>query len=396
MFLSSCANYVESSKIQPILHNDNIVTIDIDKADSFDIYLYSSILSKPRVVVLETTDKSCIQRVRNLDIYKDRIYILDDKSNKLFVYNLSGKYLYNIGHMGRGKGEYLELSDFSIDKVNGFIYLWDEALDQALKFNLKNRKFVSKVHNERDGYRSYCMQYCFDKLYVNRTSYSQDGDNYMIKEVDVSTGATQNSYLDVNLYNKGWNLPLRAETSCFCDRGAGFPKYMEFFSDTIIEITKNGLKPIYNLLSDNLVTQDDLYSLIKNVQETHLYDFQKLYTANKIFNVSNFYTIGKYVYMTFNKGIETKCLLYNNSTSKAMVCNRFSSDYVSNDMPYPLRICYSDSNIAVSVLDTDCIPIFIEYCVNKGKLNKDIDQYETLNKIKQNSNPILFIHEYKK
>lgn len=132
--------------------------MDIDHAKNVSQLLYSSFLSAPNVVVLETSDNCVIQRIHSLDIFQDKIYILDDQSNKLLVFNMDGTFLYNIGHAGRGNGEYVELSDFSIDRQHGFVYLWDEAMDQALKYDVQSRQFVGKVHNERDGHRSYCMQ----------------------------------------------------------------------------------------------------------------------------------------------------------------------------------------------------------------------------------------------
>ena len=82
-------------------------TINIDKAmEEREIYL-SSIVDKPLTIVLETNDNCIVQNVRSIELYDEKIYILDDMSNKLYVFNMDGSFDKNIAEAGRGHGEYL-------------------------------------------------------------------------------------------------------------------------------------------------------------------------------------------------------------------------------------------------------------------------------------------------
>ena len=105
-----------------------VVTIDIDRAKEEKALLYSSVLEKPDVIVLETKPECIIQNIFSAELYEDRIYILDDEAKALYVFHRDGTFLNRVGHRGRGHGEYRDLSDFSIDREKGIIYLWDNAM----------------------------------------------------------------------------------------------------------------------------------------------------------------------------------------------------------------------------------------------------------------------------
>lgn len=112
------------------------------------------------------------------------IYILDDKVNKLFVFDKNGNFKRSISEQGRGRGEYLELADFSIDRKNEVIYLLDEAADNVLKFDLKDYEYFSTIKTERNGYRTYSMLTIGNRAFLNRTSVMEE-EKYELKEIDL-------------------------------------------------------------------------------------------------------------------------------------------------------------------------------------------------------------------
>lgn len=147
----------------------------------------------------------------------------------LYVFRRDGTFLRRIGHQGRGHGEYREPSDFSIDRENGILYLWDGALCMAHKYSLRTYEYLSSVRTKRSGYQSFCMQYVGGKLYVNRTSLDADAGNYLLMEIDEKTGVQTDSCLKADDYNRGWNFALRLPFSFFYSQNTDAPKYVEMF-----------------------------------------------------------------------------------------------------------------------------------------------------------------------
>ncbi len=394
--MTTCSCTQRKSSISPILDNDKIVTIDIDQAQSEDMILYSSFLEAPDVIVLETKNECIIRNIYALEVYNDKIYILDDKAYSLFVFNRDGSFLHKIGCRGNGPGEYIELSDFSIDRAHGIIYLWDEAADKAYKYDAKTGKFISSVQTERDGNRSFCIQYCNDKLYINRSSEEGIQGNYLLREIDEKTGKQLASFLSAEEYNRGWNYALRLPYSFFYSKNTSQPKYVEIFSDTIVSITKEGIIPSYVVKSKDFVKQNDIEKVIQKYKSNgHSFDLSDLYKDNKIFMVSGFVEMGNFISFQYMKGYDRHYLLYDKRKKETKVSLFFADDYISEENNIPMDLCYSDKGGVISVLKTDFIPYFIDNIVSKGILNPHIDKYDKLTSINETSNPVLFFHKYK-
>ena len=104
------------------LRNNKCVQIEV-LGEINHLLQIDSIFSGFKAIPLETKNECLISNILKIRICEGKMFLLD-KRNSLMVFNTSGKFLYTIGKMGKGPGEYLELRDFDIDK-NGNIYILD-------------------------------------------------------------------------------------------------------------------------------------------------------------------------------------------------------------------------------------------------------------------------------
>ncbi|MDX9697590.1 MAG: 6-bladed beta-propeller [Bacteroidales bacterium] len=93
------------------------------KGNIDNILQFDSIFSDIRIIQLETNNECLISNIVKVLFYEDKIY-LQDKFQKLLMFNANGRFLSSIGKKGRGPGEFLELRDFDIDN-DGNIYILD-------------------------------------------------------------------------------------------------------------------------------------------------------------------------------------------------------------------------------------------------------------------------------
>lgn len=390
VLLYSCSSYNASS-----IYGD-ADTINIDNAIEEKEILLSSIVESPTTIVLETKDNCIIQNVRSIELFNNKIYILDDKSNKLYVFNMDGSFHMNISEEGRGHGEYIELSDFSIDRNKNVIYLLDEAMDVILKYDLNTGKFISSIKTERNGYRSYSMLVINDKIYLNKTS-TDEKDMYELKEVDPENGEQTNTYLESTEYNFGWNIPLRLPFSNFYSKNTEYPKYVGMFSNTIVGITSSGIIPKYTIVSKDFVNKHDVDAIKEKFNKDYFHiDMNNVYESNKIYQISRIVDIPGMLIFKYMKGPNCKFLLYDINSKESKTSNMLMNDYVADDNIIPMDLCYSDKDGVVSILQTNYIPYFIEHFIQKEKVKKNIDNYEKITTINEHSNPVLFYHKYKK
>ena len=370
-------------------------TISIDGATRCDSLIFSDFFKAPKVVLLETKPECVVQNIRSLEIYKEDIYILDDRANKLYVFDGNGKFKRTISSPGRGHGEYMKLADFSIDRTKEIIYLLDEATDEILKFSLDDYKFLSSIKAVQNGYLTYCMQEIGGKIYLNRSSVSEK-EKYELREIDERNGKQMGKFLKSDDYNHGWNFPLSLEHSNFYSKNSQSPKYIGLFSNLIMNVTADGVSAAYIVDSRKFVDKEEVLKMQKIAEgKLEKIDFSGIYSQKRIHQISRFIESPSKVFFQYLEGDERNYLVYDKASGKTKTSSLFMDDYVSDKNMILMDFCYSDERGVVALLKPCFMPHFIKYIINGGKMRTHLDNYSRLIKLNKDSNPVLFFHEYK-
>lgn len=370
-------------------------TISIDGATRCDSLIFSDFFKAPKVVLLETKPECVVQNIRSLEIYKEDIYILDDRANKLYVFDGNGKFKRTISSPGRGHGEYMKLADFSIDRTKEIIYLLDEATDEILKFSLNDYKFLSSIKAVQNGYLTYCMQEIGGKIYLNRSSVSEK-EKYELREIDERNGKQMGKFLKSDDYNNGWNFPLSLEHSNFYSKNSQSPKYIGLFSNLIMNVTADGVSAAYIVDSRKFVDKEEVLKMQKIAEgKLEKIDFSGIYSQKRIHQISRFIESPSKVFFQYLEGDERNYLVYDKVSGKTKTSSLFMDNYVSDKNMIPMDFCYSDERGVVALLKPCFMPHFIKYIINGGKMRTHLDNYSRLIKLNKDSNPVLFFHEYK-
>lgn len=370
-------------------------TISIDGATKCDSLIFSDFFKAPKVVLLETKPECVVQNIRSLEIYKEDIYILDDRANKLYIFDGNGKFKRTISSPGRGHGEYMKLADFSIDRTKEIIYLLDEATDEILKFSLDDYKFLSSIKAVQNGYLTYCMQEIGGKIYLNRSSVSEK-EKYELREIDERNGKQVGKFLKSDDYNHGWNFPLSLEHSNFYSKNSQSPKYIGLFSNLIMNVTADGVSAAYIVDSRKFVDKEEVLKMQKIAEgKLEKIDFSGIYSQKKIHQISRFIESPSKVFFQYLEGDERNYLVYDKASGKTKTSSLFMDNYVSDKNMIPMDFCYSDERGVVALLKPCFMPHFIKYIINGGKMRTHLDNYSRLIKLNKDSNPVLFFHEYK-
>ena len=370
-------------------------TISIDGATRCDSLIFSDFFKAPKVVLLETKPECVVQNIRSLEIYKEDIYILDDRANKLYVFDGNGKFKRTISSPGRGHGEYMKLADFSIDRTKEVIYLLDEATDEILKFSLDDYKFLSSIKAVQNGYLTYSMQEIGGKIYLNRSSVLEK-EKYELREIDECNGKQVGKFLKSDDYNNGWNFPLSLEHSNFYSKNSQSPKYIGLFSNLIMNVTADGVSAAYIVDSRKFVDKEEVLKMQKIAEgKLEKIDFSGIYSQKRIHQISRFIESPSKVFFQYLEGDERNYLVYDKASGKTKTSSLFMDDYVSDKNMIPMDFCYSDERGVVALLKPCFMPHFIKYIINGGKMRTHLDNYSRLIKLNKDSNPVLFFHEYK-
>lgn len=129
LLLCSCNKNKQTTNIERIVFNEH------NKADINNIISY-------QFIPLETNNNSLIGNITDLKIVNNHIYINSDR-DKLLVFDLSGKFITQIGNKGNGPGEYNLISNFHIDTDKNILTIADGGQARMIYYNLKNYAHIN-------------------------------------------------------------------------------------------------------------------------------------------------------------------------------------------------------------------------------------------------------------
>lgn len=156
---SNNANY-RDSKIE-------VVSLDIKKLNSINLTL-NDLAETVSVVKLNSKNGGMIDKLQQIQICDSFIFILDNSG--LYKFFLNGEFISKIGRKGRGPGEYLQISSFTLDVTKRNIYLLDGRIIHKFSyygeyiscsspiFGINNILFANK--------RLYCTQAIINPQYI--------------------------------------------------------------------------------------------------------------------------------------------------------------------------------------------------------------------------------------
>ena len=143
VFCFQCSSNNKKKVENNISGNESLITIRVeDKIDN--LIQYDSLFESFRAIPLETSSECLLNKPVKVVIH-DHKFFIQDHNNVLYVFNIDGSYIRQIGNKGRGPEEFITLSDFDFDSL-GNIYIID-------------RSKIVKYSSNGDHIRSFPLNY---------------------------------------------------------------------------------------------------------------------------------------------------------------------------------------------------------------------------------------------
>jgi hypothetical protein len=111
---------------------------------SNDNFSLAEIIDSSYFIPLEITDEVLIKKIDKIVFDDDKIFVADWRgNNKIFVFDRQGKFMYSVGKIGQGPGEYIEACDFCLDTQDKIIYIVAER-EKIMQYNYSG-DFVKQI-----------------------------------------------------------------------------------------------------------------------------------------------------------------------------------------------------------------------------------------------------------
>ena len=141
LFINGCKEVKDSESSLKCYNVEH--AFDIDTKELF----IDSISSDVSIVHLETSDEILIMNIRKIYLFRDLLFVLHQ--SRCSVFDLKGKYLYDIGRQGQGPGEYsfINFLFFSDDNVCLYDMLQQRVFYYTIEGNYVNHCILFKYLN---------------------------------------------------------------------------------------------------------------------------------------------------------------------------------------------------------------------------------------------------------
>ncbi|MCL2561695.1 MAG: 6-bladed beta-propeller [Rikenellaceae bacterium] len=168
--------------------------VDLKKVDNIEV-TDTNYISSYSIVKLESSSKSLIQDIDQMEIFEGRIYIRDRNQTRLLVFGFDGKYIRDIGMRGRANNEYQALSAFYINPEKRTVNVADPLTSRIISYDLDGRYIGSKevkglnlgpISSMRYFGESEVVCFANPNIFDDRILYILNEEDYSIKDV-VST-----------------------------------------------------------------------------------------------------------------------------------------------------------------------------------------------------------------
>jgi 6-bladed beta-propeller len=201
----------------------------------------STIADSIYYIKLETSNECLIKHIQKIEVDKELIFILDN-NERLLLFDRDGKFLNQIGKIGKGPGEYTNINDFSIDSINNIAYILDGR--QILGYNYSGRFNNIQISVNRciNFFYNNHFFYCYtpSELYFTGSS-----NEYNIHVLD-STGSKIMSFLPVPNIKR--ELPMFVSTGQFYSFDHEL-FLMEQNSNKVYKLGANGISIKYEFIN---------------------------------------------------------------------------------------------------------------------------------------------------
>jgi hypothetical protein len=373
---------------------ESVYTVNLDDIKPEGVPLMTSAIFKNvKTVILEEHDYAVIGMISELQVFEDKIFILDNFfAKKLFVFDKSGKFIRQIGSQGQGPGEYSSIDDFCINGEKREIYLSDDN-GRVFAYSLDTGKYLNTVRFSPDESSCNYLAYCNGKLYTAIIPHDYRKKSNLLLELDLKTGE-QKEYLDADTYNCGWNRMYFGPNNFFSAKSGSSLKFHALYMNTVMSIDKDGIHPYLTVNHKDWAQSSDMLPE-EELQKPGVDQFSILISKKRTWLMQpDYFETDEYICFNYVSEFRPYIAMFDKRTRETRIY-----DYLRNDLRGQVGsniiLRFYGSNAAYEYIGPTEMPLFVESLKSRGdSLALNLDKREEVLKLNEES-IVIFEYEFK-
>jgi hypothetical protein len=372
---------------------DTVHEIEITSLSNIESIRYgdSIYLKNSKIIKLESADASLIGEIGQIEIFDNKIYILESLTSNLLIFNMDGNYLGKIGEKGTGPGEYLNILSFYTDKETTTINIIDNLNSAIFQYGI-NGQFLRKIkHNNHFLNFVKKAQIVGDKLFCySGTNWLGNNMYIVLNKKNLSTIKEIRKY-------PGNYTEYRSFGFCYqpYTHTNGVLHFGALFTDTIFSYQKDTISPYLVLKDKRNINPEYLEDRLVENQYNYFSVVEELVNENK-YNVGilNYFENKRFILCDFRtKKSSRNGILWDKKERKGV----YISKYLHNTPDLSLFIS-AFSNKIIRVWNNMDIEMFKEE-LNSNKSLENEYPNEIISLVLEHNteedNPMLILYEFK-
>lgn len=355
--------------------NDKVIDVNLNNAKSSNSL---NSIKSIEYISLETNQNNLIKNINKIIFNNEKFFILDLDLNSIFIFNRDGSFYDKISKIGKGPGEYIDITDFDIDINNNNIWIYDNLSSKIIIYNHSLTEF-------NEIYLKYFFEeFCIKDngvIYV-RNLYSKGIVRDRVAEIFINENKYK-SVLDLQSYNDDFKL-LR------------YGRYMFYRSNNTILFNPRFKKYIYAINANDV---NRYLSLSGKFPDENFIDNYKKDPVNAvknnnetIFSVNNIYENKDMISMSIKRHqYISELLIYSKSTNDKKILNLVDEEmYFGNGL---IKGVADDKFISIFISNESVQEDWFKRKVRSSSIttgNKDVLLNQNID-----DNPILVLMDFK-
>jgi hypothetical protein len=393
LFVNIASSCVSSPGYPEYVNNDTYI-LELDTAEERERILYSSMFDSIKIIPLSNKDE-IIGQIDKISVSDDVIFVLDRRLAKtLLSFDLNGRLLCKFGKIGRGPGEYAEISDFTIDAKNQIVYVLDDITQSISSYDALTGKFIKKVRiNEDETYSSYNIQYSNGYIYSDIYYDTYSSDNRLLQKIDIESGETINTYFTVEEYRRSYYHSELVDRNIFyCDYN-NTPLFSMPFMDVFMALEDEEPVPYLYIHGTDIISHDETERMPRE-EGPEMYTH--LSRLKKISHFFDYFQYGDDLHIRYQQGNIFKYLNFNQDSYTTTSVVFYFDDMLFKNRAYqwlPEFGCSTENGI-YKYLDTNILSLVSEDSKNES-LALDKANLDLLKTVSPESNPVILYYEFR-
>jgi hypothetical protein len=382
--LGGCSHLRESE------YADFQYTVYLDNAEIDRTKTFGDFFERPRTIMLKD-DSVALYRIDKLIGRNDGLYVMDIPAKLVAKFDMDGNFVRRYGIVGRGPGEYVSISDFTVDTVEGKLYILDYNAANVLCYDLDTGRYIERIDCKTVGQINFRVASVGTRLYTNVYSTDVEKEAFMLKSYDKHSPDQVQYHLLQEEHIPGWDNSKGGNIITgrfFYGMDSRYNIFSNKYSDRVMRVGENGVENYIYVKSDDFVDNKTREDISAGQNASELFNRLEIYH-----DVHDYFETSAHIVFRIREGNSLWSIVLDKNSGTAS-----KVPYMKNDLILNEELGMFGINMRFGSQSPDGVYYYADALYIrqiKDYFVEGVDKLDELRQLPEDANPVVFYYNFK-